>query len=65
VVAAFFGWLLLSQGVTALKLTAIALVVLASVVQTMVPARGHIIFRTTALRPRRPRAPWRFRRPQN
>ncbi|WP_239121747.1 EamA family transporter [Corynebacterium minutissimum] len=65
VFAAFFGWLLLSPGVTALKLTAIALVVLASVVQTMVPARGHIIFRTIALRPRRPRAPWRFRRPQN
>lgn len=62
VFAAFFGWLLLSQGVTALKLTAIALVVLASVVQTMVPARGRIIFRTIALRPR---APWRFRRPRN
>lgn len=62
VFAAFFGWLLLSPGVTALKLTAIALVVLASVVQTMVPARGRIIFRTIALRPR---APWRFRRPQN
>lgn len=62
VFAAFFGWLLLSQGVTALKLTAIALVVLASVVQTMVPARGRIILRTIALRPR---APWRFRRPQN
>lgn len=65
VFAAFFGWLLLAQGVTALKLTAIALVVAASVVQTMVPARGRIIFRKIALRPRRTRTPWRFRCPKS
>lgn len=40
VFAAFFGWLLLSQNVSPLKLLAIALVIMASVLQTMVPARG-------------------------
>ncbi len=35
VFAAFFGWLLLAQGVTALKLTAVVLVVTASVLQTL------------------------------
>ena len=62
VFAALFGWLLLSQNVSQLKLAAIGLVVVASVLQTMVPARGRVVFRKVALRPRRlkkPQLPWR------
>lgn len=40
VFAAFFGWLLLSQNLSPLKLLAIALVIMASVLQTMVPDHG-------------------------
>lgn len=61
VFAALFGWLLLSQNASQLKLAAIGLVVVASVLQTMVPARGRVVFRKVALRPRRlkkPRLPW-------
>ncbi|MFR9871330.1 EamA family transporter, partial [Corynebacterium striatum] len=54
VFAAFFGWLLLSQNLSPLKLLAIALVIMASVLQTMVPARGT--------KPKLRRVPWKARR---
>ena len=50
-----------------LKLAAIGLVVVASVLQTMAPARGRVVFRKVALRPRRlkkPRLQW-FQKPRN
>lgn len=67
VFAALFGWILLSQNIPQLKLAAIGLVVVASVLQTMAPARGRVVFRKVALRPRRlkkPRLP-RFHKPRN
>lgn len=54
VFAAFFGWLLLSQNLSPLKLLAIALVIMASVLQTMVPDRGT--------KPKLRRVPWKAHR---
>ena len=67
VFAAFFGWLLLSQNVSQLKLAAIGLVVVASVLQTMAPARGRVVFRKVALRPRHLKKPrlLLFQKPRN